>query len=85
MKAGDCCKGHGKCGGQAPSAHSHCGAPAVDPFTVEKTVASCDLATPTVAIVQTIAALVTFPVIAIPTNGSYAPPDLRILNSSLTI
>jgi hypothetical protein len=84
MKAGGCCKGHGKCPMPAQKTHADCGAPALEAFTVEKVSAPDGLllfvAAPVVAFVP-----VETSALALDTGRDYSPPDLRILNSCLTI
>ncbi len=81
---GDCCKGHGRCPAQASTkAHSECGAATSDPFTVEKVTVAEDAAAPAPAIA--VAPAVSASPVSFSVVSCYSPPDLRILNSSLTI
>lgn len=80
---GDCCKGHGKCPRPAGKTPSQCGTPSADSFTVEK---AASLEAPVVSVQ---AAVEPFAPVESPRPvadvSAYSPPDLRILNSSLTI
>jgi hypothetical protein len=84
MKA-DCCKNHHKCPMPVNKSKTDCGSPAIDSFTTESIVAADG---------QAPAVTVAVPTAFVPADyasadqaavAAYSPPDLRILNSSLTI
>jgi hypothetical protein len=84
MKAGGCCKGHEKCPMPVQKTHAECGAPALEAFTIEKISAHDGLLVFVPAPMVAFAPVETS-VPVIDTGRDYTPPNLRILNSCLTI